>query len=90
MGHQERRENEMSMYDRFSKDCSDEIFNSIYSDFYDMAIRDNKARYEAVKRKKDYRPGEHTCAFNDFCHGRMSIGDALDYIRLNRQYEVTS
>lgn len=78
----------MSMYERFAKDCSDELFGSIYDDFYGMAMRDNKARYEACKRKKDYRPGEHTYAFNDFCHGRMSVGAALEYIRLNKQYEV--
>lgn len=78
----------MSMYNRFAKDASESLFNSIYNDLYEMALRDNRARYDSVKRKKDYRPSEHQCALNDFCHNRMSIGDALEYLRLNKQYMV--
>lgn len=76
----------MSMFDRFAKDASESLFNSIYGEMYEMADRDNAARYAAAKRKRDYRPGEHQDALNDFCHGRMSIGHALEYVRLNKQY----
>lgn len=78
----------MSMYERFAKDVSDELFDSVYSDLYALALAlaDNKARYEAAKRKRDYRPGETQYVLNDFCHNRLSLGDALDHIRICKAY----
>ncbi len=76
----------MSMYERFAKDVSDELFDSVYSDLYAFAMADNKARYEAVKRKRDYRPGETQYVLNDFCHNRISLGAALDHIRICKAY----
>ena len=76
----------MGIYNRFAKDCSESLFNSIYTDLYSLAARDNAARYAGAKRKKDYRPGEHQEILNDFCFSRMSVGHALDYIKMANVY----
>jgi len=72
------------MYERFAKDLSADLFNSIWDDLFAMASRDNEARYKAAKRKKDYRHGEAQDALNDFCFGRASLGNTLDFINSSK------
>jgi hypothetical protein len=77
---------DIEMTDRYAKDCSESLFNSIYESLYSMASRQNEAAYIAAKRKKDYRPGGHQDALNDFCHGRMTVASALEYCRIEGMY----
>lgn len=74
------------MKERYAKDCSESLFNSIYSSLYAMADKQNKQSYASAKCKRDYRPGEHQDALNDFCNGRMTVMDALEYCRIYEHY----
>lgn len=73
------------MYDRFAKDASESLFNSIYADMYAAAEREQAAIY-AARGKRGYHVGERQEALSAFCHGHLSIGDALDCLRVNAAY----
>ena len=70
------------MKNRFAKDLSQPLFNSVYSDMYCIAEKANKAAYKA---RKPWRPTvtEEQESLNDFCHNRMSLAAALDYVTCN-------
>ncbi len=73
----------MSMYERFANDLSEDLFNSVYTDLYNMAMKSNRAAYEAAKKSKiKYSPSETQGILNGFCKGMISLGDAMDYIKL--------
>lgn len=69
-----------AMKPRFAHELSESLFNSIYADLFRIASLANKAAY---RRSKTWRPTvtEEQDALNDFCFGRMSVLDALDYIK---------
>lgn len=75
-----------NMYNRFANDLSEDLFNSVYADLYTMAEHENKSLYNSSKRKGKkvnvYRTGEAQENLNDFCKGRLSLGEALDLIRI--------
>ena len=78
------------MYNRYAKDLSEELFNSVYADLYAIAKRENKSLYNASKRKGKkvnvYRPDNAQEKLNEFCNGNLSLGDALDFIQIEKIY----
>ena len=70
----------MSMYDRYARDLSEELFNSVYSELYDAASSEQAAIWRGAKRRRDYRIGEAQETLSGFCDGRLSFGDALDWL----------
>ena len=76
----------MSMYDNFAKDVSEELFNSIYTDLYSMAEKQQKSLYDASKSKKKGAPGyfigEHQEMLNDRCKGKGKVGQPVEYIKI--------
>jgi len=76
----------MTMYDRFAKDLSKELFDSVYSDMYDVAKASQVAAYNANPKKWDGRPTEAQEMFSDFCKGKVSLGEALDFLKITKIY----
>jgi len=76
------------MYERFCEDVSEEVFNSVYRDLYYMAEKQQKALYETSRSKKrgriPYTKGEHQEMLDNWCMGRVSLGECLDYIRIHK------
>ena len=79
----------MSMYDRFAKDLSPGLFDSIYASLQAKAEREQSTIYatcrkrgKAGKAPADYRIGEAQNKFTAFCEGKLSLGEALDYAAL--------
>ena len=80
----------MSMYEKFADDVSESLFKSIYSDMFALAVEQQKAIYEGSKKKRkgvpiNYHAGEHQENLNAWCKNKLSLGDALDYIRINKR-----
>ena len=78
------------MYNRFAKDLSESLFNSVYDDLYALAERENKSIYASSKKKKKRRNVYHGNAqdmLNDFCFNKLSLGDALDFIKIEKAYQ---
>lgn len=72
------------MYERFANDLSDDLFNSIYDDLCNIATKAQKGIYESSKKKRNsvkYHVGEAQEKFSDFCANKLSLGDAIDYIK---------
>ena len=75
------------MYKRFAKDLNEELFDSVYRDLYDIAMRDqNRIALEALRTKTKPYVGEAQETLNGFCHGTISLGTALDYIKIQKAY----
>ena len=78
------------MYNRYAKDLSEELFNSVYADLYAIAERENKSLYNASKRKNKkvsvYCPGNVQDNLNAFCKNKLSLGEALDFIKIEKAY----
>ena len=72
------------MYNRYQHDLSDELFNSVYSDLYRLAESEQAAIWKAAKCKSDYRTGEALENLTAFCKGKLSLGQALDFINSNK------
>lgn len=72
----------MSMYNRFAEDLSTELFDSVYGDLFKLAERQQKAIH-ATKGKMYV--GEHQEKLNAFCKGKLSLGDALDYVTVYKE-----
>lgn len=80
----------MNMYERYADDVSESIFNSVYSDLFTLADEQQKAIYKASKKNRKgipihYHAGEHQENLNNWCKNRLSLGDALDYIKINKR-----
>jgi hypothetical protein len=73
------------MYDRFARDLSDELFNSVYADMYALADKQQKSIY-ASQGKKGYYVGECQMTFKAFCENKLSLGEALDFIKVQKAY----
>lgn len=82
----------MKMYNRYADDLSEELFDSVYRDLYDIAEKQNKALYETSKRKNKktnvYYPGDAQDVLNGFCKGEISLGEALDFISIEKAYNA--
>lgn len=72
------------MYDRYQRDLSEALFNSVYSDLYQLAEIEQAAIWKAAKCKSDYRTGEALENLTAFCKGKLSLGQALDFINSNK------
>ena len=79
----------MTLYTRFAKDISEELFNSVYSDLQAIATRQQSAIWHSIrnKAKAGYYVGEAQEAFTAFCKSKLSLGDALDFVKLARLYQ---
>lgn len=73
------------LYDRYAKDLSEDLFNSVYDDMYALAEAEQKSIY-ASQGKKGYFVGECQKTFNAFCMGIVSLGDALDFVKIQKVY----
>jgi hypothetical protein len=73
------------MYERKARDLSEELFNSVYDDMYALAEKQQKSIY-ASQGKKGYYVGECQTTFNAFCMNVISLGEAMDFIRLQKVY----
>lgn len=77
----------MGMYNRFAKDLSENLFNSVYDDLFDLALRQQKSIYQNTgKRGFRMYAGECQEKLNAFCHGKLSFGDAVDFINVQKAY----
>lgn len=80
------------MYNRYAKDISESLFNSVYSELYTMAEKQNKSLFAASKRKHKktnvYHVGDAQETLNAFCNNKLSLGDALDYIAIQKAYQT--
>jgi len=78
------------MYNRYASELSEELFNSVYADLYAIAERENKSLYNASKRKNKkfnvYCQGNAQDNLNAFCNNKLSLGDALDFIKIEKAY----
>ena len=77
----------MSMYNRFASDVSDDLFDSVYSDLYCLAEKQQKEIYikesnNGKKKRFVLYAGEHQETLNKWCRNKLSLGDALDYIKI--------
>ena len=77
------------MYERFADDVSESVFSAVYSDLFMLATEQQKAIYKASKKNRksipiNYYAGEHQETLDDWCNNRLSLGDALDYIKTNK------
>ena len=78
------------MYNRFAKDLSESLFNSVYDDLYALAERENKNIYASTKKKKKRQNVYHGNAqetLNAFCFNKLSLGDALNFIKIEKAYQ---
>ena len=75
----------MGLYNRFAKELSESLFNSVYTEMYKIAESEQKAIYQNNKRK-NYHVGEAQENFSAFCKGKLSLGDALDFIKVRKAY----
>lgn len=78
------------MYNRFAKDLSKSLFDSVYGDLYALAERENKSIYTSTKKKKKRQNvyhGESQEKLNDFCYNKLSLGAALDFIKIEKAYQ---
>lgn len=73
----------MAMYDRKAQDLSQDLFDSVYGDLFELAMREQKSILQASRRARlgVYYVGEAQDILTDFCTGKASLGDALDFIR---------
>ncbi|AKF12817.1 hypothetical protein PHIM7_272 [Sinorhizobium phage phiM7] len=75
------------LYERFARDLSEELFNSVYDDLMALAESQQKSIYHAAKGKRaKMYAGECQEKLNAFCHGKLSLGDALDFIKIQKAY----
>ena len=79
----------MSMYERFAKDLSPGLFDSVYASLQSKAEQEQRALYAACRKRgragkapADYRVGESQNKFTAFCEGKLNLGDALGYAAL--------
>lgn len=79
----------MGMYNRYCEDVSEELFNSVYDDLYMLAEKQQKEIWEASQIRKKYRfpyyIGEHQEMLNQWCAGKTSLGECLDYIKMHKR-----
>lgn len=83
-----QNETNKTLYTRYSSDVSEELFDSIYADLFSMATKEQKAIWDGIaakhkshkKRMQHYRIGESQLMLNEWCEGKASLGDALDFI----------
>lgn len=68
------------MYDRFARDLSESLFDSVYRDLYAAGSREQAAIWRA-RGRRGYHVKEAQEALTGFCNGKLSLGDALDRIR---------
>lgn len=71
------------LYERFARDLSEELFNSVYDDL--MALAESQQKSIHAANGKMYA-GECQEKLNAFCHGKLSLGDALDFIKIQKAY----
>lgn len=81
----------MSMHDRYAKDLSSDLFESVYDDLFMIATEEQKAIHQSCTtiRKgkavtKNYHVGEAQEMLNSFTFGKTSLGDALTFIKTRR------
>lgn len=75
----------MSMFQRFAKDCSENLFNSVYDSLFELATKQQKQIWQA-EGKRGYYVGEAQENLNAFCHNKLSLGDALNFVNLSKVY----
>ena len=75
----------MSMFNRFAKDISESLFNSVYSEMFKIAESEQKAIRAQYKGKK-YFIGEAQEKFTAFCKNSLSLGEALNFIEIRKLY----
>ncbi len=68
------------MYSRYARDLSSKLFNSVYDDLNELATRQQKDIYLKHGRK-GYYVGECQEKFKEFTSNKLSLGDALDFIK---------
>lgn len=76
------------MYERYANDISEDLFNSIYDDLREIATKSQKEIYTASKKRRGqkYHVGEAQEKFSLFCTNKLSLGDALDFIKSHGIY----
>jgi len=77
------------MFERFAKDLSESLFNSIYDEMFKLAEAQQKSIYAATKsakKKTGYYVGECQTMLSDFCKNKVSLGDALNYLQTQKAY----
>lgn len=72
----------MTMFNRFANDLSEPLFNSVYGEMYAIA---EKAQKSAVRGSVT----EEQQTFSDFCNGKLSLGDALNFIQIQKAYAAS-
>lgn len=71
----------MTMNERFAKDLSTNLFNSIYGEMYEIA---SKAQRGAIRGSVT----DEQQNLSDFCNGKMCLADALEYLQIKRAYSA--
>ncbi|NUM72738.1 hypothetical protein HUU40_00110 [candidate division KSB1 bacterium] len=71
----------MTMFNRFAVDLSEPLFNSVYGELYEFAER-------AQKGAKRGTITEEQETLNRFCKGKISLGEALNFIQTKKAYQV--
>ncbi|AGR47990.1 hypothetical protein SmphiM12_358 [Sinorhizobium phage phiM12] len=72
------------LYERFARDLSEELFNSVYDDLMALAESQQKSIHAAKGKREKIHAGECQEKLNAFCHGKLSLGDALDFIKIQK------
>jgi hypothetical protein len=74
------------LYDRYARDLSQSLFDSVYVDMYRIAERCQiNANRNTVSKGWKCVVTEEQETFNKFCHNKLSLGDALDFIKINKK-----
>lgn len=68
------------MYERYAKDLSEGLFNSVYSSLFEIADKEQQSIFASLKKRQKMYAGEAQEMLNAFCHGRLSLGDCLNFI----------
>lgn len=69
----------------YANEISEELFNSIYDDLFTLATKQQKRIYG--KAGKNYYVGECQEKLNDFCRNKMTVLEALEFIKIQKMYQ---
>lgn len=71
----------MTMHNHYARNLSESLFKSIYDEMYKIA---DSAQKSAGKNSVT----EEQKTFSDFCHNKLSLADALEYLNIKKAYEA--
>ena len=76
------------MYERFARVLSESLFNSVYTEMQKIAEKEQEGIYARLKKREKMYAGEAQETFNAFCHNKLSLGHALDFLNVRKAYQT--